>query len=118
VKNRLAKFVRDKRVLKKLSASDVERNSCGRISDAYVLRIESGNVANVSPEKLDALADGLGIPADEIYRIARGLPQETPKDRLEILAETFGGKDLTEQDWAEIEAVLKTMIDQKKRQKK
>ena len=118
VKNILAKFVRDTRLEKKLSAGDVERNSGGRISDAYVLRIESGKVANVSPEKLDALADGLGIPVDQIYRVARGLPQETPKERLEILAETFGGQNLTEQDWAEIEAVLKTMIDQKKRQKK
>jgi transcriptional regulator with XRE-family HTH domain len=99
---------------KNLSASDVERASGGRISDAYVLRIENGQVANVSPEKLDALADGLGVSADEIYRIARGLPPEKPKDRLEILAETFEGQDLTEQDWAEIEAVLKTMIEQKK----
>ena len=114
----LSKFVRDTRLEKHLSAGDVERNSGGRISDAYVLRIENGQVANVSPEKLDALADGLGIPADEIYRVARGLPQEKPKDRLEILAETFEGQELTEQDWAEIEAVLKTMIDQKKRQKK
>lgn len=114
----LAEFVRAKRAEKKISAGDVERNSGGRISDAYVLRIENGQVANVSPEKLDALADGLGVSADDIYRIARGLPPEKPKERLEILAETFGGEDLTEQDWAEIEAVLKTMIEQKKRGKK
>ena len=110
----LSKFVRDTRLEKHLSAGDVERNSGGRISDAYVLRIESGNVANVSPEKLDALADGLGIPVDQIYRVARGLPQETPKERLEILAETFGGQNLTEQDWAEIEGVLKFLINQRK----
>ena len=114
----LSEFIRTTRQERKLSAGDVERNSGGRISDAYVLRIENGHVANVSPEKLDALADGLGIPADDIYRVARGLPAEKPKDRLEILAETFDGKELTEQDWAEIEAVLKKMIDQKKRQKK
>jgi transcriptional regulator with XRE-family HTH domain len=118
MKQSLATFVRKIRQEKKLSAGDVERASGGRISDAYVLRIEYGQVANVSPEKLDALADGLGISADEIYRVARGLPPERPKDRLEILAETFDGQDLTEQDWAEIEAVLKTMIEQKKRNRK
>jgi transcriptional regulator with XRE-family HTH domain len=114
----LAENVKATRVEKGLSARDVQRNSGGRISDAYVLRIEYGQITNVSPEKLDALADGLGISADEVYRIARGLPPETAKDRLEIMAEAFDGRELTEQDWAEIEAVVKTLIEQKKRSKK
>ena len=118
MKTTLSEFVKKTRAEKKLSAADVERNSGGRISDAYVLRIERGEVANVSPEKLDALADGLEVSADQIYRIARGLPLETPKDRLEILAEAFDGRDLTEQDWDEIEAVVRTIIEQKKRAKK
>jgi transcriptional regulator with XRE-family HTH domain len=110
----LPEFVRNIRAEKRLSVTDVERNSGGEISDSYVSRIESGIVANVSPEKLDALAKGLGISTDVIYRVARGLPAEKPIDRLEILAETFDGQDLSESDWVEIEAVLKSLIEAKK----
>ena len=110
----LAEFVRFARTEKKLSVSDVERNSGGEISDSYISRIENGQIANVSPDKLDALAKGLGINADDIYRVARGLEPSKSKDRMEIMAETFDGQDLTEQDWQEIEAVLRTMIEQKK----
>ena len=110
----LADFVKTTRSEKNLSTVDVERASGGRISASYISRIEGNQVANVSPEKLDALADGLGIGPDVLYRVARGLRPERPKERLEILAEAFGGESLTEQDWIEIEAVLKTMIEQKR----
>jgi transcriptional regulator with XRE-family HTH domain len=113
----LAEYVRRARVDRKLSTIDVERESGGRISSSYVSRIENGMIANVSPEKLDALAAGLGIPAEDLYRVARGLSPERPKERLEMLAETFGGDELTERDWAEIEAVVKTMIEQKRQRK-
>jgi transcriptional regulator with XRE-family HTH domain len=117
MKPALAEFVRRTRHEKKLSTKDVETNSDGEISDSYVSRIESGIVANVSPGKLNALAKGLQIPADTLYRVARGLPAERPKERMEILAEAYDGQDLSESDWAEIEAVIKTMIDSKKAKK-
>ena len=68
----LADFVRRVRSEKGLSTPEVERQSGGRITDAYVSRIENGYVKNVSPEKLQALAKGLGIPEDEIFAVARG----------------------------------------------
>ena len=87
------------RLAKRFTATEVERNSGGKISDSYILRIENGQVANVSHDKLDALAEGLQVPHDEVHRIARGLSPEAPKEKLEILAETFDGSDLTEKDW-------------------
>ena len=117
MKATLSDFIRQTRHEKRLSTKEVEINSDGEISDSYVSRIESGIVQNVSPEKLNALAKGLQIPSDTLYRVARGLPAESPKDRLEILAEAFDGQDLTESDWKEIEAVIKTLIDAKKAKK-
>src|SRR3982751_5503885 len=110
----LAEYVKRVRGEKDFSLTDVERNSGGEISSSYISHIETGRVANVSPDKLDALAKGLKVSADEIYRVARGLTLEKPRDRLEILAETFNGQELSESDWMEIEGVLKTMIEQKK----
>ena len=110
----LAEYVRNTRLAKRLSTIDVERNSGGKISDSYVSRIERGEYANVSIDKLNALAEGLQIPPEEIHRIARGLPAEAPKEKLEILAETFDGSDLTELDWAEIEEVVRVLIEQKR----
>lgn len=68
----LADYVRRVRNEKDLSTPDIERQSGGRITDAYVSRIENGYVKNVSPEKLQALAKGLGVPEDEIFAVARG----------------------------------------------
>ena len=110
----LAEYVKSERKKRGLTAVDLERNSGGEISDSYVSRIESGQVTNVSPEKLDALAKGLGVPADDIYRIARGLPPFDPNDKFEILAEAFDGRDLSKSDWLEIELVLRTLVEHKK----
>jgi transcriptional regulator with XRE-family HTH domain len=110
----LAEYVRKTRLGKRLSTIEVERNSGGKISDSYVSRIERGEYANVSIDKLDALAEGLQVTPEEIHRIARGLSPEGPKEKLEILAETFDGSDLTEADWAEIEAVVRVLIEQKR----
>ena len=110
----LAEFVKKKRAEMRLSTTDVERRSGGRISDSYISRIENGHIHNVSPNKLDALAEGLGVPVDELYRVARGLDPEGSKEKLEILAESFNGKSLTESDWQEIEAVVKVLVEQKK----
>ena len=114
MKGQLAEYVRKTRLAKRFTATEVERNSGGKISDSYISRIENGQVTNVSFDKLEALAEGLQVPRDEVFRIARGLSPEAPKEKLEILAETFDGRDLTESDWAEIEAVVRVLIEQKR----
>jgi transcriptional regulator with XRE-family HTH domain len=113
----LPDYVRRIREEKGLSTGDVEARSLNTISDAYILRIEKGYVRNVSPEKLRALAQGLGVDEDEIFRIARGL-DPAPETLIEMMAETFGGHDLSHSDWEEIEAVIKALVQQKKLQKK
>ncbi len=100
----LAEYVRRVRIDKNLSSGDVSRQSLGAITDSYVNRIENALVKNVSPEKLQALAKGLGIIESEIFRVARGLSTATPENPIEILVETFGGQDLSPQDWQEINA--------------
>lgn len=63
------------RVLKKkrLSLRDVQVMSDSKITDAYVGSILRGRASNPTVEKLQALARGLGVDEDEIFRVARGL---------------------------------------------
>lgn len=80
VQENLADFVRKIRNEKRLSTPDVERLSNFEITDGYVSRIENSGVKNVSPEKLSALAKGLGVTEEEIFAIARGKnPNEQAK---------------------------------------
>jgi transcriptional regulator with XRE-family HTH domain len=112
----LRDYVRRVRSEKNLSTGDVQARSLNAISDAYVSQIENGVAKNPSPEKLIALAKGLGVVEDEVFRVARGLPPESD-DLIEMMAETFGGHDLSHDDWKEIEAVIKAMVAQKKAKK-
>lgn len=68
----LADYVRRIRLEKDLSLLDVYRQSGRRIAGSYVSRIENGLAKNPSPEKLVALAKGLGVSEDELFAIARG----------------------------------------------
>jgi transcriptional regulator with XRE-family HTH domain len=64
---------------KQLSSRDVEARSQGKIADAYVLKIKKGITTNPTVSKLQALAVGLGVSEDEIFKIARGLPGKVPQ---------------------------------------
>lgn len=125
----LSDYVRRIRQEKNLSTPDVERLSGGKITDAYVSRIENGHVKNVSPEKLMALAKGLQVPEDEIFSIARGKSLEpmTPHDFISALEalgveqfSAYGGlHNLLLEDQQEIIAMVEAMVEQKlKRRKK
>ena len=69
----LAKYV--DRVLKEkhLTLRDVQVMSGWKITDAYVGSIIRGRANNPSVEKLQALARGLGVDENEIFRVARGM---------------------------------------------
>lgn len=110
----LAEYVREILSRKGLSTYDVQRASGGNITAATVTKILSREIKTSSLKTLSALAKGLGEPETAIFRVARGLPPETSSDRMEILAETFDGRELSETDWIEIESVLKALIDTKK----
>ena len=72
----LSQYVRRVMKLKGLTQNDVERMSGGRITDGYVASITTNRATNLSVEKLVALADGLGVDADELFHVARGLPED------------------------------------------
>ncbi len=65
-----------KRVLKqkRLSLRDVQRQSGGKITQGYVGAIVNGSCKNLSVEKLKALSAGLSVEEEELFRIARGVP--------------------------------------------
>lgn len=61
---------------KNLRHHEVKEISGGEITDGYVRGIMTGKARNPSVDKLKALALGLGVSEDEIFRVARGLPSE------------------------------------------
>ncbi|MBK8810687.1 MAG: helix-turn-helix domain-containing protein [Acidobacteria bacterium] len=105
VTENLAEFVRRVRNEKGLSTPDVERLSGNRITDGYVSRIENNGVRNVSPEKLSALAKGLGVTEEEVFAAARG---KTPNrhvitdEKFELLSLKFGTLDGRQKAKAEV----------------
>ena len=71
--NGLAKYIARVLKEKRLSLRDVQVMSESKITDAYVGSILRGRATNPSVEKLQALARGLGVDEDEIFRVARGV---------------------------------------------
>lgn len=71
--NGLAVYVATVLKDKRITLHDVQVMSGWTITDAYVGSIIRGRARNPSVEKLQALARGLGIDEDEIFRVARGL---------------------------------------------
>jgi transcriptional regulator with XRE-family HTH domain len=69
--NNLAKYVARILEEKRLSLHDVQVMSGWKITDAYVSSIVRGRARNMSVDKLQALARGLGVDEDEIFRVAR-----------------------------------------------
>lgn len=73
----IARILKEKR----LSLHDVQVMSGWTITDAYVGSIIRGRASNPSVEKLQALALGLGVDEDEIFRVARGMAGTSGRDR-------------------------------------
>jgi transcriptional regulator with XRE-family HTH domain len=70
----LPEYVRRVMKEKGLKPKDVETRSGKKIDAAYVFKIISGNSKYPSVVKLQALAEGLGVDEDELFRVARGIP--------------------------------------------
>ncbi|MCA1567267.1 MAG: helix-turn-helix domain-containing protein [Acidobacteria bacterium] len=115
----LADYVRRLRVKeKKLSLTDVERNSGGGIDASYVNRIENGIVTNVTPEKLSALAKGLQVSEDEIFAVARGKSLNGAEVFDSEIAVLFNGFDeLSDEDKLELLATVKMLANEVQRRR-
>ena len=68
----LSEFVRRIMDERGLTLHDVEVRSGGEITDAYVSRVINKQAANLTTEKLRALARGLHVDAVGLFRIACG----------------------------------------------
>jgi len=86
----LGAFVRRIRRKKNVSCADVSRRSARfgkRIAGSYVNRIENDPKLRPSADRLKALADGLGVPADEVFARAIGFaPEGECSEEIELLA--------------------------------
>lgn len=69
---KLGDFVKRVRKAKKLSYKEVAERSRGRISAAYVGKIETDPSVQPSVPKLQGLAFGLGEPEEAVINIVRG----------------------------------------------
>ena len=80
-KQGLGEYVKRVMKLKGLTQKDVQRMSGMRITDGYVASITTGRASNLSVDKLNALADGLGVEADELFHVASGQHLDDGKNR-------------------------------------
>lgn len=69
---KLRAYVRAVMEQKGLSEWQVEKRAKGKIKDSYVKDILSGKTKSISVEKLNALAEGLGVDGIELYKAASG----------------------------------------------
>jgi transcriptional regulator with XRE-family HTH domain len=81
-KEDLADYVGRVRAEKSLTTQDVADRSNGGITRGYVSQIENRHSINVTPNKLKALASGLGVPVEEVFSKARG--SKTAEDEAEF----------------------------------
>ena len=86
----LGDFVRRIRTQKNLSCADVSRRSLrfGKpIAGSYINRIENNPKLCPTANRLKALADGLGVPAEELFARAIGFaPEGETPEEIELLA--------------------------------
>lgn len=73
---RLRKYLERVRDEQGLPIAEIERRSGGKIKDSTIFDIISGKTKSITVEKLNALADGLGINRVEFYRIVSGEDEE------------------------------------------
>ena len=68
----LREYIQQVLAQKGLSILQVEKRSGGKIKDSYIRDILDGKTKAISVEKLNALAEGLGVDGLELYKLASG----------------------------------------------
>ena len=122
VRMTLGEYVKKVIKEKHLNAKEVERRSNKKITDSYVQNIINGTAKNLTIEKLQALAVGLAVDEEEIFKIARGQNVKMEIEPwpinvlLDSMREVVNNPDLTklfkfllEQKPTKIKAILKQL---------
>ena len=74
---RLGQYLRDAREAMQLSSRQLATRT--GLKDATIVRIELGEFAAPSPDKLARLADALGLPLEDVYALAEySAPSQLP----------------------------------------
>ncbi len=76
--DRLRDFIKEVMQQKHLTALDVEKRSGGAIKDSYISDILKGKTKSMSVDKLNGLAQGLGVDATELFKVASAGPYTAP----------------------------------------
>jgi transcriptional regulator with XRE-family HTH domain len=87
VKENLSQLVRRVVKEKKLKLRDVQDKSGGKIDESYVSRIMTGNVTNITLDKLVALAKGIAEDEHTLFTAYLGHPSRStsePQDVFEL----------------------------------
>jgi transcriptional regulator with XRE-family HTH domain len=106
----LAEFVSRVIAEKKLSFRKVAERTNGAISHSTVADIANGQRFDVKKDTLTAIAKGLEVPSDDVFRAARGLPISRT-NRFDIYAERFDAQELTEREWEFIETYFADTVE-------
>jgi transcriptional regulator with XRE-family HTH domain len=88
----LGQFIRRIRTEKNLSCMDVSKRSARkgqrRISGSYINRIENDPKLRPTADRLKALADGLGVPTEQVFaRMIGFAPEGETCEEIELLAQ-------------------------------
>jgi transcriptional regulator with XRE-family HTH domain len=118
MKENLSQYVQRVMRQKKLSLSDVARNSGDQIAGSYVGRIIKGTVTNLTVEKIEALALGLDVDAYEIFTASVGRPPHAVTEQPAINPTVFADavqKLLLDPDLLEIVQLCGNMTEKQRR---
>jgi len=110
----LRRVIRDK----DLSYRKVAQRSGGRVSHATISDIINGRQKDVKTETLRGLAQGLDVPEEEIFAVARGAPveYENPLDEVYVLFN--GWAEASEEDRQETLVAIRMIAESFQRRKR
>lgn len=114
----LGKFVLKIRKEKNLSVIDVSNRSAlfgKRISGSYINRIETDPKRQVTANRLLALANGLGVPPQELFALAAGLESGESSDEVHLLT-CF--RELSPERRADLLGIVDTLYQREKDESK
>lgn len=106
----ISTFIKQIMKAKNISYREIEERSKGCISYGYVSGLVRGVYNNPSLEKINALANGLGVPEDTVIKVVKGLPLNEKDDPSSIIVEESireSGMNLTKEEKKNVINIVK-----------